>query len=196
MNIINNTLQNMYNLGYIEDESMATFITSDGQYEFKIYRENTQLWYTDTSYKYKCIIDIYNKITNNLLVSLVCTEEDIRNLLDCYTQMDGYGLQDIIVPYLKPYNSNGNFYIIQLEAFRINKLHNIMCDLSNRWFNVKEYNPLLGYTVDIVSIELDISELEELMDNIYFIFLIYIDSNKLLPMEIGPSDITRYDKVR
>lgn len=196
MNIINSTLQNMYNLGYIEDESMATFITSDEQYEFKIYRENTQLWCTDTSYKYKCIIDIYNKITNNLLVSLVCTEEDIRNLLDCYTQMDGYGLQDIIVPYLKPYNSNGNFYIIQLEAFRINKLDNLMYDLSNRWFNVKEYNPLLGYMVDIVSIELDISELEELMDNIYFIFLIDIDSNKLLPMEIGPSDITRYDKVR
>lgn len=196
MNLENNILYSMYNMGVIEDEDMAQFSTIDNQYEFKLRRENYQLWSTDTSYKYKCIIDIYNKITDNLLVSLILTEEDVKNLLDCYTQMDGYGMQNIMVPQLKPYCANGNFYYIILEAYRIDKLNDIMCDLGNRWFTVKEYNPMLNQAVDIVSIQMDVSEMEELMDIIYFIFIIDIESNKLLPANIGPSEYTAYGEIK
>lgn len=190
--IIYNMIKNG-NMG--EEDNMGTYITFDGQYRFELKRENYQLWFTDTSYKYKCIINIYNNITDNLLVSLNCTEEDIMNILDCYTQANDFGCPSIFVPALKPYNSNGNFYIIELEAFRINRLNNIMEDVSNRWFNVKEYNPLLQAVVDIVSIQLDLSEIEELMDLLYFIFLIDLESeNPLIPYNMVPSEYSRYTK--
>ena len=196
MSVTTSILNNMYNMGFIGDQDMAQFSTTNNQYEFKLRRENYNLWATDTSYKYKCIIDIYNKITNNLIVSLILSEEDVRILLDCYTQMDGFGMQNITVPELKPYSANGNFYYIILEAVRIDKLHNIYCDLGNRWFTVKEYNPMLNQAVDIVSIEMDVSEMEELMDIIYFIFIIDIESNKMLPANIGPSEYTTYGEIK
>lgn len=189
---MNHVLHNMYKMGFIKDEDMAHFITMDNQYEFIIRREQTQLWCTDASFKYKCIIEIYNKITDNLLVSLTCTEEDIMNILDCYTQMNDFGSQDIFVPPLKPYNASGNFYIIRMETYRIDST-NVMSDLSNRWFDVLEYNPLLGYPVPIISVQLDLSEIEELMDIIYFVFLIDIESeNALMIPDQSPSEYTRY----
>ena len=198
MNLKNNILYNMYQMGIIEDDNMATFTTYDGQYRLELRRENYQLWCTDNSYKYKCFIEIYNNITNNLLVSLNCSEEDIKNILDCYTQMNDFGCKDIMVPALKPYNASGNYYIINLEAYRIYP-SGLMSDVSTRWFSVIEYNPLLNQLVPIISIQLYIDEIEELMDIIYFIFLIDLEpesqSEQLLPVpinKIGPSEITRY----
>ena len=67
MNLTNQIINNMYNNGNIKDENMATFTTYDNQYRFELSRENAQLWYTDTSYKFKCKIKIYDNLTNNLL---------------------------------------------------------------------------------------------------------------------------------
>jgi hypothetical protein len=126
-------------------------------------------------------------------VSLNCTEDDIKNLLDCYTQMGDYCTPEITVPPLKPYCANGNFYLINLELYRIDKIHDIMSDLSSRWFNVFEHNKLINQTVPIISVQMDISELEELMDIMYFIFLIDIDSqNSLMACSQFPDDFTRY----
>ena len=185
MNLKNNILYNMYQMGIIiEDDDMAVFTTYDGQYRLELRRENYQLWCTDTSYKYKCFIDIYNNITGTLIVTLNLSEDDVMNLLDCYTQMFEYGMNSIIIPALKPYNANGNYYVIGLE---INRLY------------VLEYNPLINLTVQLISIQLDISEFEDLMDLIYFIFLIDLEpesqSEQLLPVpinKIGPSEFTRY----
>lgn len=196
MKIENHFLCNLFRSGLIRNggDDLAQYISFNGEYRFELRRENYQLWFTDTSYKYKCIIDIYNNITGNLLVSLNLTEEDVMNMLDCYTQMCDFGTSSIYVPALKPYNANGNYYIIELELYRIDKVHNIMMDVSNRWFTVKEYNPLLQQVVQILSIELDMSELEEIMDLAYFIFLIDLESeNQLVPIDkISPSEYTRY----
>ena len=174
MSIEHNILYNMYNNGDVKKDDMATYITYDGQYKFELKRENSQLWFTDTSYKYKCIINIYDNITNNLLVSLNCSEIDIKNILDCYTEMHDYEVQNIICPGLNPYNSNGNFYMIQMELYRINPILNIMEDISSRWFNILEYNPAIDSIVTVLSIQMDCSEIEQLMYTIYFIFRIDI----------------------
>lgn len=198
MNVNNHALCNLFRAGLITDggDEVAKFITIDNQYRFELTRKNYELWCTDTSFKYKCIIDIYNNLTGTLLVSLNCTEGDIMNILDIYTQMCDFGTSSVYVPPLKPYNSNGNYYVIELELFRIDKLHGIMEDLCNRWFTIKEFNPLLQAVVPILSITLDVSEMEELMDLMYFIFLIDLESeNQLIPItDMSPSEYTRYVK--
>lgn len=183
-------MYNLFKMGYIEGEDMAVFNTMDGQYRFELKREQAQLWITDTSYKYKCNIDIYNNITNTKIVHLNCNEIDIMNILDCYTQMHEYNMKDIICPNLAPYTSNGNFYIIGMELFRIDDVHNILYDVSSRWFNVKEYNPLMEQLVDIISIELSIDELEDLMNLLFFTFLIDQEEKfGIVPIDSGtPSE--------
>ena len=116
------------------------------------------------------------------------------NILDCYTQMCDFGTSCIYVPPLKPYNSIGNYYIITLEGYRVNPLTNIIDDISKRGFCIKEYNPILQDTVDIISIELDMYEMEDLMDLMYFIFLIDLESeHQLMPIDgRAPSEYTRY----
>ena len=193
MKVGNHLLCNLYRSGLLREDGeddLGKYVTMNNQYRFEISRENAQLWFTDKSYKYKCKLDIYNNLTGTLIVSLNCTEEDIMNMLDCYMQMCDYGTSSIMVPPLKPYTSNGNYYIIELECYRIDKLNDVMMDMSNRWFNVKEYNPLLNQLVDIVSVEMDMSELEEIMDLCYFICLIDLDSkNQLVPADnIAPSE--------
>jgi hypothetical protein len=195
MKIENLCLFNLFESGLVTNggDELAKFTTINNQYRFELKRENYQLWCTNTSYKYKCIIDIYDNITNNHLVNLNLTEEDVMNVLDCYTQMNDFGTSSICVPPLKPYNSNGNYYIIELEGYRVNKLLNIMEDICNRWFNIKEYNPLINQLVPILSIQLDISEIEELMDLFYFIFLIDSESsNNQLALTDYPAEYTRY----
>jgi hypothetical protein len=171
-----------------KDNDMAKFITWNNQYRFELKREQSQLWITDNSYKYKCYIDIYNNITDSLIVRLNCSENDIMNMLDCYTQMSEYCLQDIVCPNLAPYTANGNFYIITMELFRIND--NVMMDVSSRWFNVKEYNPLKEELVDIISIEMNCDELEDLINLIFFIFLVDNDEKfGIVPIDSGvPSE--------
>lgn len=166
-------MYNLYMMDYIKgDNNMAVFHTFNGEYRFELKREPAQLWVTDESYKYKCYINIYNNITNNLIVTLNCNENDIMAILDCYTQMSEFCLQNIVCPNLAPYSTNGNFYIIGLELFRIDTSNDILSDLSSRWFSVKEYNPLLKQVVDIVSVELNVDEMEDLMNLLFFIFLI------------------------
>ena len=183
-------MYNLFKMGYIEGEDMSAFYTYDKQYRFELNRERAQLWFTDKSYKFKCNIDIYNNITNTKIVHLNCNENDIMNILDCYTQMNEYGMQDIICPNLAPYSSNGNFYIIGMELYRIDNVHNIMYDVSARWFNVKEYNPMLEQLVDIVSIQLSFDELEDLMNLIFFVFLIDQEEKfGIVPIDsVGPSE--------
>ena len=194
----NHILYSLFKSGLINDggDEVAQFVTMDQQYRFELTRKNYELWFTDTSYKYKCIIDIYNNITGTKLVSLNFTEEDIMNMLDVYTQMYDFETPSVIVPPLKPYNSNGNYYIIELELYRYNKVSNIMEDISSRWFTVKEFNPLNQALVQIVSVTLDISQMEDLMDLIYFIFLIDLESeHQLMPItDMSPSEYTRYVK--
>ena len=190
-------LYNMFQSGIINGgDEVAQFVTMDQQYRFELTRKKYELWFTDTSYKYKCIIDIYNNITGTKLVSLNLTEEDVMVMLDIYTQMCDFGTPSIIVPALKPYNSNGNYYIIELELSRYNKVFNIAEDVSNRWFTVKEFNPLNQALVQIVSITLNVSEMEDLMDLVYFIFLIDLEpENQLVPIDnMSPSEYTRYIK--
>ena len=198
MNTNDHVLYNLFKAGLINDggDEVAQFVTIDNQYRFELTRKNYELWYTDTSYKYKCIIDIYDNLTGNKLVSLNFTEEDIMNMLDIYTQMCDFGSSSVYVPPLKPYNSNGNFYIIELELFRINPISQIMEDVSNRWFTVKEYNPLTQTLVSIISVTLNMSEMEDLMDLVYFIFLIDLEpENQLVPINnMSPSEYTRYIK--
>ena len=120
MNASFHTMYNMYKMGVIEeDNNMAKLIVSDNQIRFEFRRENVQLWVTDTSYKYKCFIDIYDNLTNNLILSLNCNETDIMNILDCYTQMNEYCMFDIVCPRLSPFNSTGCFYTIGLELIKI-----------------------------------------------------------------------------
>jgi hypothetical protein len=194
----NHILYNLFKSGLINDggDEVAQFVTIDNQYRFELTRKNYELWFTDTSYKYKCIIDIYNNLTGTLIVSLNCTEEDIMNMLDVYTQMCDFGSPSVYIPPLKPYNSNGNYYIIELELFRVNNVMGIMEDISNRWFTVKEYSPLIQTLVPIVSIKMDVSEIEDLMDLVYFIFLIDLESeNQLMPItDMAPSEYSRYVK--
>lgn len=196
MNLTNQIINNMYNNGNIKDENMATFTTYDNQYRFELSRENAQLWYTDTSYKFKCKIKIYDNLTNNLLRTITCSEEDIKNILDCYTQMNDYCTQNIYVPPFNPHNSNGNFYFIEMELYRVNMMEDIMEDISSRWFNINEYNPLNNTTVRVISIKMDVDELEELIDIMYFIFLIDIESNpnSLIPYNEAPSEYNRYNR--
>jgi len=182
-------MYNLFKMGYIEGEDMAVFNTEDGQYRFELKREQAQLWITDTSYKYKCNIDIYNNITNLLLVHLNCNETDIINILDCYTQMHEYGLQNITCPNLSPYSANGNFYIINLEMYRIYN-NGLMSDISSRWFTVKEYNPLNQQLVDILSIEMNLDNMEDLMNLLFFSFLIDQEEKfGIVPLDSGtPSE--------
>lgn len=198
MNVNNHALCNLFRAGLINDggDEVAQYITMDQQYRFELTRKNYELWFTDNSYKYKCIIDIYNNLTGTKLVSLNCTEEDIMNMLDIYTQMCDFCTTSVYVPPLKPYNSNGNYYIIELELIRIDNVMGITQDISNRWFTVKEYSPLMQAVVPIVSVTLDISEMEELMDLMYFIFLIDLESeNQLMPItDMAPSEYSRYIK--
>jgi len=185
-------MYNLYKMGCIEgeDNMPAVFYTSDRQYRFELKREQAQLWITDSSYKYKCNIDIYNNLTGNLIVHLNCNEGDIINILDCYTQMNEYGMQDIVCPNLAPYTSNGNFYIIGMELYRIDNMHNVIYDVSTRWFNVKEYNPMTEQLVNIVTIETNVDELEDLMNLIFFIFLVDQEEKfGLVPIDdVGPSE--------
>lgn len=171
-------LHNLYKMNAIKEDQLAKYDTLDGQYRFEFIREDTQLWFTDSSNKFKCYIDIYNRLTDNLLVRLNCSETDIMNILDCYTQLCDFGMQNIVCPALSPYSANGNYYMIELDLFRIDPIHNIMCDVSSRWFIVKEYNPLSEQLVDIISIEVDMSELEDIMNIMYFIFLIDQEDDK------------------
>lgn len=168
-------LFNLQRAGLIKDDnSMAEFITNDKQFKFILRRERTTLWITDTSYKFKCFIDIYDNLTDTLYLTLNCSEEDIKMMLDCWTEASNYGLQNITVPSLKPFSANGNFFLINLELYRIDQM-NLMSDISNRWFNVKEYNPMEGLLIDRISIQMDLFEMEELMDLCYFIFLIDLE---------------------
>ena len=186
MSVGTSTLQNMYRLGLIKNEgdtNMSTYTTYDKQYKIELKRENIQLWFTDNNYKFKCNIDIYDNITNRLLVHLNCNENDIMNLLDCYTQMNDFGIYEIVCPPLSPYNANGNYYFIELDMFRINPISNVLMDISNRWIVIKEYNPLLEQVVDILEIQMDNSELEEFMDLLYFVFLIDQDNYGIVPMD-------------
>ena len=183
MSSSNYVLENLYRCGLIEREDMAKYETFDGQYKFEFKRESTQLWCTDTSNKFKCNIDIYNQITGNLLVHLNCSENDIMNILDCYTELGNYGQPGILCPPLTPYNSNGNFYIIGLDFFRTDPVMNILMDISSRWWLVKEYNPLNKELIDIVTIEMGMDELEEIMNIMYFTFLIdQEDKYGIVPM--------------
>ena len=61
---------------------------------------------------------------------------------------------------------------------------------------VKEYNPLTQTLVPIISVTLDMSEMEDLMDLVYFIFLIDLEpENQLIPINnMSPSEYTRYVK--
>jgi hypothetical protein len=173
----------------IEGEDMAIFNTEDGQYRFELKREQAQLWITDTSYKYKCNIDIYNNITNLLLVHLNCNETNIMNILDCYTQMHEYGLQSITCPNLSPYSTNGNFYIINLEMYKLYD-NGLYGDLSHRWFNVQEYNPMNKKLVDILTIEMSLDSMEDLMNLLFFSFLIDQEEKfGIVPIDSGvPSE--------
>ena len=91
-------------------------------------------------------------------------------------------LNDNFAP-LIPYNSNGNFYIIGLDFFRIDPTMNVLMDISTRWWIVKEYNPLNKELVDILTIEMDCDELEEIMNIMYFTFLIdQEDKYGIVPM--------------
>lgn len=186
------TMYNLYKMGVIEeDNNMAKLIVSDNQIRFEFRRENVQLWVTDTSYKYKCFIDIYDNLTNNLILSLNCNETDIMNILDCYTQMNEYCMFDIICPRLNPFNSTGCFYTIGLELVKIDySKPDSLLDGCNRWFNVQEYNPLLNTCISRLSIKMTIDELEEFMNLIFFIFLIdQEDKFALAPVDYPREDL-------
>lgn len=183
-------MNNLYRMGCIkDDEEMAVFFTSNNEYRFELSRDNAQLWFTDKSYKFKCNIDIYDNNINKLLVHLNCNENDIMNILDCYTQINEFGMRDIICPALAPYRADGNYYMIGLELYRIDPVSELMMDVSQRWFNVKEYSPLKECLVDIISIQMDMGELEDLMNLFYFIFLIDQESNyPVIPTNIPPCE--------
>lgn len=185
-------LFNLKKMGLIKDDTtMGELII--GQYKFVFRRENAELWITDNSYKYKCYIDIFDNLTNILILALNLNEDDVMNVLDCYTQMNDFGMQDIIVPALKPFSSNGNYFIIKIDQFRI--IDDMMSDMSKRWFCVMEYNPLTELVIDRISIEMYVDQLEELMDIMYFIFLIDLEpENPLIPYNMSPSEYTRYNK--
>jgi len=172
MGIESAIVNNMFRMGVVNKEDMAVFHTYDNQYRFELSREPTQLWQTNFSSKFKCIIDIYDNITNNLLVRLNCNENNIIELIDCYDQAGQFGLSNINAPALTPYNANGNCYIIELIMYKVDNFRDVMEDLSSRWINIKEYNPIQRTTVDILSIQMDVSEIEDLMDLMYFIFLV------------------------
>ena len=106
------------------------------------------------------------------MVHLNCNESDIINILDCYTELANFGQYGILCPPLTPYNTSGNFYIIELDFFRLDPISNCLMDMSARWWMVKEYNPLNKELVDILTIEMNCDELEEIMNLMYFTFLI------------------------
>jgi hypothetical protein len=169
-------LLNMMEKGLIKDDlEMAEFITNDNQYKFVLRREPVQLWVTQTSEKFKCFIDIYDNITDNKYLTLNCSESDIINILDCYVEGNDYLLQNITVPALKPFSSNGNFFIIEMEFYRVDVSRDVIEDISKRWLIIKEYNPSQQLLINRIIIEMDVFEIEELMDLLHFIFLIDLD---------------------
>lgn len=169
-------LLNMMEKGLIKDDlEMAEFITNDNQYKFVLRREPVQLWVTQTSEKFKCFIDIYDNITDNKYLTLNCSESDIINILDCYVEGNDYLFQNVTVPALKPFSSNGNFFIIEIEFYRVDISRDVMEDISKRWLIIKEYNPSQQLLINRIIIEMDVFEIEELMDLLHFIFLIDLD---------------------
>ena len=175
-------LLNMMEKGLIKDDlEMAEFITNDNQYKFVLRREPVQLWVTETSEKFKCFIDIYDNITDNKYLTLNCSEGDIMNILDCYVEANDYLLQNITVPALKPFSSNGNFFIIEMEFYRVDTYRDVMEDISKRWFSIKEYNPSQQLLINRITIEMDIFEIEEFMDLLHFVFLVDLYPNTKPP---------------
>ena len=172
MNMIANQilLHNMYDMGAIKKETMAEFKTKD--IIIKLERKDAQLWYTDTSYKYLCIITFIDRLTNREILKLSLSEIDVFVLMDNYdnymeTLDIDYG--SLLTPMIYSAIDNSKYYF-SLD----NKTETSYDDL---YLIVYQYNPENNTTLKRIQILLGTNELIDLFDLIYFTFLIDMVSN-------------------
>lgn len=174
MNTHNDILYNMYKGGVLKLEEEGIIYTSDNQYVIKLKREQKGFFSQDTNYV--CNISIYDKITNNLVLSIDNSIKDIMILLDNFTTFLEWYNRDLIIPPLTPYNSTGCYYFFRLCGNETILYNGIVDDLAKSFVIINEYNPLNEQVVERVKLEFaDDYELQQFMDTMYFVFLIDIE---------------------
>lgn len=163
-------LYNMYDMGAIKKENMAEFKTKD--IIIKLERKDAQLWYTDTSYKYLCIITFIDRLTNREILKLSLNEIDVFILTDGYENyMESLEIDigSLLTPMIHSTIDNSKYYFCMN-----NKTETTYDDL---YLIVYQYNPENNTTLKRLQILLSTNELIDLFDLIYFTFLIDIVSN-------------------
>ena len=144
------------------------------KYKIILSREDHKtLW---SSKQFKCKMELKDIFTDNSILTISMSEQDVMNILDCYAQCTEYNNSYIITP---PIRTSFNTIIsFEIDLFRINEYDGIVEDLSKRWIKILEYKEDSSDTyIERADIEFeDEYHLDQLMNAMYFIFLIDIYS--------------------
>lgn len=171
--VTNNILNNMYSLGYIdrnENDKPTVFISSNKDYKIEMYRKEFSLWSTESSFKYLCIFDI-KTILDIPVLKIILSEEDIMRLLDSVYAYLEFNMPDIYIYF------NANTTNLVQTVFQFKKIRN----------NDKDYylDQLIIFNLNLVNQQLipklsiifnDEDDIEELLEKIYYTFIIDIDN--------------------
>lgn len=159
-------LYSMYDIGAIERDNMGIFKTRD--ISIKLERKSAQLWYTDTSYKYLCILTFIDNINGREILKLSLKETDIFVITDAYEQFMSLETDYMYSPII---HSGDNIDY----CFCVTKQTGTLYD--DMYFIVYQNAPN-GKSIIRVKILLSASEFIDFFDLMYFVFIIDIVSNE------------------
>lgn len=160
----------MYHAGLlkVKDNEMASIKTTNKDYTLELIRNKSSIWNTENSFKYLCKISFKNNL-NILVLDLILSEIDVFCLVDSVYSFIEFNMFDISIPCYSSKNINLNNYTISLK-----RIQNYPKD-DNIVLSIDEYNSIYNYSITRLQTIIDESNLIDILDLIYFIFLIDID---------------------
>lgn len=196
MSLETTVMKNLIDMGIVDKGSdmYCSYRTPDGNYIINMNRKKRLSFLSDTSDScYFCSIEILTNM-NTPILSFQTNEIDISRLIDEFYNLVEYDIGDSIYHYINPNNTNcipkmiGLYkkdYQLPIEYNMYNMMYNQMVSSD---YLIEIFDIIDESFVKRISIPMNKSTTEELLEKMYYTFLIDVPDELLHP-EYYPNEL-------